>query len=39
MSIVIQLVVGELKLVKTDHLLCPVGSSGRRVWMHMDPLR
>lgn len=39
MSIVVQLVVGQLELVKGDNLLHPLGSGGRRVRVDVHPGR
>ncbi len=37
MSVVVQLVVGELELVEGDDLLHPVGAAGGGVGVHVDP--
>lgn len=37
MALVIQFIVGELELVKADHLSHPSLSRGRRVWMNVHP--
>ena len=34
-SLFVQLIIGELELIKVDDHVHPVGAQGRRVWVHV----